>query len=100
MSTGGLVPTWGSAARLCGPGCQRLPAERAAVHCGGAVALNLPRLALRAGPWREDRVLEALSALIDQAVDVLERQSAYQRRLHPRTGRTRLSLAPAPQPSD
>ena len=59
------MPTWSADGEtFTAPGCRRLSGERAAVSCGAAVAVNLPRLALRAGPWREDRVLEGLSDLL------------------------------------
>jgi len=98
LAAGRIVPTWGGVAgptgRPIGPGCARRTGERAALHCGGAVALNLPRLAVRAGPWREDRMLESLALLVEHAVTILEAHAAYQRRLHPRTGRVGYALAP------
>jgi hypothetical protein len=72
LARGKLVPTWGTArARLVGPGLVRSLRERGALHCGGAVALNLPRAARRAGPWREDALLESLAGLVESALDAL-----------------------------
>lgn len=95
LESGRVVPTWSNGAgRMTGPGTVRQAGERASLHCGGAVALNLPRLALRAGPWREDRMLEALAELVEQAVEILELQNAYQRRLLPQAGRLAYAVAP------
>jgi hypothetical protein len=81
LASGRLVPVWhGAGERFAAPGCHRLHGERAALYCGGAVALNLPRLALRAGPWREDRVLESLAELCADAVAALAQLSAFQQR--------------------
>lgn len=74
-----LVPTWaGSEERFAAPGCQRGARERGAIYCAGAVALNLPRLALRAGPWREDSLLEALAQSVADAIAALEGLAAFQ----------------------
>jgi hypothetical protein len=81
LVAGRLVPTWGTEDERCvGPGLHRFAHERAALTCGGAVALNLPRIALRAGPWREDRVLELLSNAARLAVDALGELANFQRR--------------------
>jgi hypothetical protein len=49
------------------------------VACGGAVALNLARLARRAGPWREDLLLEELAQQVESAVEALAELSRFQR---------------------
>lgn len=83
LLAGRLVPTWGTDEEHCvGPGLHRFAHERAALTCGGAVALNLPRIALRAGPWREDRALELLAAACGAAVDALGELAQFQRRTH------------------
>lgn len=52
LLNGRLIVVWGDGGERCvGPGLHRFQHERAALACGGAVALNLPRVALRAGPW-------------------------------------------------
>jgi len=80
---GALVPVWhGKDERWAAPGCRRRPRERGAIACAGAVAINLPRLARQAGPWREDLFLEALVARVRSALDSLEALDAFQRR-HP-----------------
>ena len=76
-----LVPTWsGGGESFVGPGCQRIKNEHGGLACGGAVSLNLPRLARRAGPWREDRMLAELSHLVASAMDALEALSEFQAR--------------------
>jgi hypothetical protein len=79
LERGQLVPTWGREnERLVAPGCLRAGRERAAIYCAGAVAINLPRLALRAGPWREERMLESLAQAVVESIDALERLQAFQ----------------------
>jgi hypothetical protein len=69
---GCITPTFGSGRdAVVGPGLVRRARERGALTCGAAIALNLPRLARRAGAWRDDALLEALSALVEQALDAL-----------------------------
>jgi hypothetical protein len=81
MLSGRLIATWGSEGEQCvGPGLHRGEQERGALTCGGAVAINLARVALRAGPWREDRALEVLSSTCSAAVEALSELSAFQQR--------------------
>ncbi len=100
LASGRVVPTWSRAdERFAGPGCRRHPRERAAVSCGGAVALNLPRLAWRAGPWREDHFLESLAELVRLALQALESLSVFQERCsgaRPGALRGRVGFALAP----
>ncbi|MDP6408760.1 MAG: hypothetical protein QGI46_05240, partial [Planctomycetota bacterium] len=100
LAAGLVLPTWaGAGERISGPGCRRRVRERGALACGGAVALNLPRLARAAGPWREDAMLESLAATVERAVDALARLAGFQReQCHARSGgaRGRLSYALAP----
>ena len=111
LRTGRLLPTWdassadGEAARgasdelFAAPGCRRRRSDGGALSCGGAVAIHLPRLARRAGPWREEHLFEALAGRIEQALDALVRLDEFQRRhqrpqpggLHPRPA---FALAP------
>ena len=53
-----------------GPGCHRFEGEPGVLSCGGAIALNLPRLARRAGPWREGMVLSGLAELVGAAIEL------------------------------
>mgnify|MGYP001478427268 CR=1 FL=1 len=86
LLAGRLTPTWGDGLRRCvGPGLLRSGGERSAIACAGAVAINLPRIALRAGPWREERALELLSAACQAAIRALEELGQFQQRI--RTGR-------------
>lgn len=83
LAGGSLVPIWhGTNARWVAPGCRRGRREAGLLACGGAVALNLPRLARQAGPWREDLLFEALGAGVQSALDGIEALDAFQRR-HP-----------------
>lgn len=75
-----LVPVWHAPdLRWAGPGCRRRRGELGALACAGAVALNLPRLARQAGPWREDALFEALVARVQSALDALESLDRFQR---------------------
>jgi hypothetical protein len=86
LLAGRLTPTWGDGTRRCvGPGLVRSEGERSAIACAGAVAINLPRLALRAGPWREERALELLAGACQAAIRALEELGQFQQRV--RTGR-------------
>jgi hypothetical protein len=80
LAVGSLVPAWSRPSeRFCGPGLRRAPHERAAIACGAAVGLNLPRLARRAGPWREDRFLELLLEAVGNALDMLDAVASFRR---------------------
>jgi len=80
LAGGTLVPTWSRPnERFAGPGLRRAPHERAAIACGGAVALNLPRLARRAGPWREDSFLELMLDAVGNALDMLAAVADFRR---------------------
>lgn len=80
LESGALVPTWSRAEELfAGPGCRRRGREQGALACGGSVALNLPRVARRAGPWREDLALESLASLVEESVDALAALARFQR---------------------
>lgn len=69
---GVIVPTFGAPGERCGgPGLVRAARERGALCCAGAVALNLPRAARRAGPWREDAFLEELAGMLERALTAL-----------------------------
>ena len=84
LAAGRLVPTWEAGGeRVAAPGCVRARGERGAIACGAALALNLPRLALRAGPWREDRLLERLAELVAEGAEALAAVAALQQRVRP-----------------
>ena len=74
IERGRFVTSWSSEdQRFAGPGLRRRSRERGLVACGGAVALNLPRLARAAAgraprDSREDLFLSDLYALAGQAV--------------------------------
>lgn len=80
LADGLLLPTWSRPdERFAGPACRRLGREQGALACGGAVALNLARLARHAGPWREDLALASLAHLVEEAVEALAQLSRFQR---------------------
>jgi len=87
LARGALTPVWnGSAERWAAPGCRRRTREVAVLRCAAAATLNLPRLARRAGPWREEALFEALLAKIQAGLDALARLVAFQREMRPRSG--------------
>jgi hypothetical protein len=93
---GCVVPTFASASEIAvGPGLVRHARERGVLTCGGAIALNLPRLARRAGPWREDAMLEELSAIVPHALTALAALEELQRADRGvQRGRVTYALAP------
>jgi len=81
LVAGRLIVTWGDGAERCvGPGLHRFAHEKSALSCGAAVAIDLPRIALRAGPWREDRAFELLSGACARAVEALSQLAQFQLR--------------------
>ena len=100
LRSGHLRPTWSRAGEsFAGPACRRRGREQGALACGGLVALNLTRLAFRAGPWREELVLESLARLVEQAVDALVQLAHFQRDLrNARSGEARGRVAYALAP--
>lgn len=79
IAAGLLVPTWSEPGqRWVAPCCSRGKGERGALAVGGAVGVNLPRLARRAGPWREDRFLEAVAGVLGSAFTAVGALGAFQ----------------------
>ncbi len=71
LAAGRLVPCWSASdAAFAGPGCERQAQERGLLACGGAVALNLPRIARRVGPFREELFQIAIAELVQVALEV------------------------------
>ncbi|MEZ5980264.1 MAG: ATP cone domain-containing protein [Planctomycetota bacterium] len=89
VSTGNLLASWHrGVGRAAGAGHVRLPGERGIVATGGAVALNLPRLARRVGAWQEERFLEELFGLLSCAHEASRSLARFQERAGPtRDGR-------------
>ena len=80
LASGHLVPVWApEGRRWVGPGCLRGRRERGVLAVGSAVAINLPRLARRAGPWREDRFLQLLVDQLGTAVEATRAMADLQR---------------------
>jgi transcriptional regulator NrdR family protein len=96
FARGRAIPTWSSESeRFVAPGCRRLDKERGLLACGGAVALNLPRLARRAGAGREERFFEDLFGLLSLALEACRSLRRVQELVHaarlPQAGRGRLA---------
>ncbi len=80
LAQGRLLSTWGeSEERFAGPGCHRREREPGILACGAAIAINLPRLARRAGPWREDLMQSGVAELVQAAVEVAGALNDFQR---------------------
>ncbi len=87
LGSGHLVPVWApEGARWVGPGCNRGRRERGALAVASAVAINLPRLARMAGPWREERFLQLLLERVATAVDASAALAAFQGEARQRHG--------------
>ncbi len=73
FARGILQAVWGTEHEAyVGPGCHRFGSEPGVLSCGGAIALNLPRLARRAGPWREGMVLSGLAELVGASIELAQ----------------------------
>ncbi len=80
LAQGRLLSAWGeSEERFAGPGCHRREREPGILACGAAIAINLPRLARRAGPWREDLMQSGVAELVQAAVEVAGALSDFQK---------------------
>ena len=79
FAEGRLLSSWGDGVEdFAGPGCHRQEKEPGLVSCGGAIALNLPRLARRAGAWREELVFSGLADLVHAALEVARALESFQ----------------------
>lgn len=100
LASGRLIATWSGERSFAAPGCRRAARERGVLACAGAATLNLPRLARRAGPWRESQLFEELSGLVRAALEGARSLTAFQARArHTGQGgfaRMRTSFALAP----
>ncbi len=96
--SGHLVPVW-TRADGTWSGLERPPGERGSMALGCSVAINLPRLARRAGPWREDVFLEAAAEAVESVAEALVNISAFQahaRGLHGTAASDRVSYGVLP----
>jgi len=81
LGEGRLYSCWGEEDEMfVGPGCHRKKREPGVVSCGGAIALNLPRLARRAGAWREDLVQSGLAELVQASLEVADSLERFQQK--------------------
>ncbi|MEL6904063.1 MAG: hypothetical protein AAFU73_14025 [Planctomycetota bacterium] len=92
LRAGRIVPVWcGDPERVwVGPGLTRRSGDRGALCLDAAIALNLPRLARRAGPWREEAFLEELHGAL-----VHVREAARQRAQFVARARATFGATPA-----
>lgn len=97
LAAGRLLPAWsGPDGAFAGPGCERRAEERGLLAAGGAIALNLPRIARRAGPFREELFQSAIAELVQSALDIA-RSLRDSQRLELTVGlRARVSFALVP----
>ena len=87
LRSGHLVPVWApDGLRWVGPGCNRGRRERGALAVASAVAINLPRLARAAGPWREERFLQLLLERVATAVEASAAMARFQGEARQRHG--------------
>jgi hypothetical protein len=78
LALGRAVPTWeDERGTFAGPGCQRARGEPGAIACNGAIAFNLPRLARRAGPYREELFQSGIAELVAVAVETARAWRAF-----------------------
>jgi hypothetical protein len=98
LRAGLLCPCWSAEdERFAGPGLARAGGERGALACGAVAVLNLPRLARRAGAWREDALFEAATELIGTALEGLCALGDFQRESRDRGApRARIAFALSP----
>lgn len=100
LERGALMPTWAPPEEeFVGPAGRRLAREQGALACGGAVGLNLARVAQQAGPWREDLFLEGLAHLVEDGIEALSALARFQkdvRAARPGEGRGRVAYALTP----
>lgn len=99
LRRGLLLPSWGGEGeRHAGPGLARRSSERGPIACGAALVLDLPRLARRAGAWREDRLFESAAERIEAGIQGLLALRDFQREARDPSGpraRVEFALAPA-----
>ncbi len=87
LGSGHLVPVWApEGVRWVGPGCHRRRRERGPLAVASAVAINLPRLARLAGPWREERFLQLLLERVATAVEASGALARFQGEARQRHG--------------
>ena len=75
-----LIPTFNAEAeQVAGEICRRRARETGAIAVGAVVALDFARLARRAGPWREESLLDGMSDLLTDALSGLAMIAEWQR---------------------
>lgn len=87
LASGHLVPIWCELAesRYCGPGLVRRTGDDPQSWAGSlaldsAISINLPRVARKAGPWREDAFLMGLNDVVEVAMSAAVERSGFMAR--------------------
>ncbi len=84
LAAGQVIPVWSAPGEsFAGPGLARRARERGPLTLGAAVAVDLVRLARRAGPWNEEAFLSSLVERAESAVDAVAQLAAAQEDLSP-----------------
>ncbi len=84
LANGLLVPVWGgSGQRFAGPALARRAREKGPLTLGAGVALDLVRVARRAGPWNEETFLKGMVIEVQRALEALKRLAAAQTEFGP-----------------
>jgi hypothetical protein len=98
IEKGILVASWsGEGDRYAGSGLARSGGERGVRSLSAAASLGLPRIARRAGAWREDAVFEAAVEVLEVALDGLAALRDFQRESRdPSAPRARETFAISP----
>lgn len=106
LASGHLVPTWCEVAesRYCGPGLIRRtgddpPAWAGSLALDSAISINLPRVARKAGPWREDAFLMGLNDVVEVAMSAAVERSSFMARartVHGTAARDKASFGMVP----
>lgn len=98
LAKGLLFASWSSEPdRYAGSGLSRSAGERGARSLAAAATVDLPRIARRAGAWREDAVFEAAVEVLEIALDGLAALRDFQRESRdPSAPRARETFAVSP----
>lgn len=98
LAKGLLFASWSSEPdRYAGSGLSRSAGERGARSLAAAATVDLPRIARRAGAWREDAVFEAAVEVLEVALDGLAALRDFQRESRdPSAPRARETFAVSP----
>lgn len=84
IATGRLVPVWGGPnQRFAGPALARRSREKGPLTLCAGVALDLVRIARRAGPWNEEGFLGGLVTEVNRGLEAIKRLAQAQSEFGP-----------------